>query len=403
MDLESFDEKLLPAAFGFKNLGATCYFNSLLQSLLTCTSLTRKMIENRNNEDYKNNIVAATYIKILDKVFANNVGEQIDAARRLLLAELSPILWNSIIHHLRNKGSHMHFGHGQEDSHESFKMLMECWEDLHDVIKLFTHKDRISIYCTACCQWNNSHTDEVNDNNSANEILRFYELAKGLKSEIPPELEKIVKPTDRENGTIEGFLTRQITYMDYGYRCQCYKKELYYFEEGIRKLKDFPCKCKCSEEKKQRAKSCVCTKEELKANNSKCLDECTCKCECSRQNAQSAQCIYRCNSKLPKLKVVSMRVIPEILVLMCPSKVTGKYDEVFPEYLNFKTKNSSAKYKVISQIIHAGQAAGGHYWCHSIRDSPDGPEWYELNDNSFTKIPGFKSESGTYVVVYHLV
>lgn len=397
MSLEHFDEKLLPPAFGFKNLGATCYFNSLLQSLLTCTSLTRTMIENRNKQEYKSNLVANTYIKLLDKVFANQIGESLDNTQKAVIMDLSPMFWNSIIQYLRNKGSHSHFGHGQEDSHESFKMLMECWEELDDVIHLFTHKDHISIYCTTCSQWNNSQSDDVNNNNASNEILRFYELAKGLKSEIPPELEKIVNPSDRELGTIEGFLTRQITYMAYGYRCTCFKKELYYFDNnGSRKLKDFPCACRCDDEKKSRARNCKCNIEELKANGGKCIDLCSCPCVCSAD-----KCTYRCNSKLPKLKVVSMRVIPEILVLMCPAKVAGKYYENFPEQLKFKTKLGETNYMAISQIIHSGGASGGHYWAHSIRDTPNGFKWFELNDMAFSNISGFKPSDGTYVVIYH--
>lgn len=401
MNLESFDEKLLPPAFGFKNLGATCYFNSLLQSLITCTSLTRSMIENRNKQEYKNNNVAATYIKLLDQVFSHNIGEQITNSQRDILLELSPIFWNSIIQHLHAKGSHTHFGHGQEDSHESFKMLMECWEDLDDVINLFTHKDHISIYCTECCQWNNSQNEDAHNKNSSNEILRFYELAKGLKSAIPKELVKIVKPSDREIGTIEGFLTRQITYMDEGYRCRCFKKSSYYFNEnGLRVLGNFPCVCQCNEEKKTRAKNCKCTDVQLKSNNGLCLDLCDCKCVC---NNEDKTCTYRCNSKLPKLKVVCMRVIPEILVLMCPAKVVGKYQENFPETLKFKTKIGETNYKVISQIIHAGNAGGGHYWAHSLRDSPEGPQWFELNDTGYSKINGFRPTEGTYVVIYHSV
>ena len=75
---------------------------------------------------------------------------------------------------------------------------------------------------------------------------------------------KLVKIPDRENGTIEGFLTRQITYMDEGYRCNCYKT-IYY--DNRHELKNIPCRCVCDNEKKARAKNCSCTSDELKSNN----------------------------------------------------------------------------------------------------------------------------------------
>lgn len=375
-------------------MGATCYFNSLVQSLLSCSSLTDIMLDNRNEPEYRSNIVAQVYIQLLDAI----------NERRNNLEEMSPALWHSIIEHLKSKNSQRQFGHGQEDSHESFKMLMDCWENLSDVVRLFTHKDHVSIFCTECKQWNNSQTENANHRNSSNEILRYYELIKGLKSEIPPELEKLVPVEYRETGTIESHLTRQTTYID-GYRCRNFRRELYSFDEhGDRYLKDFPCKCHCSEEKKTNAKNCKCTPVELKNHDGICKDQCRC-CVCplvSINNRLTNICKYHCNSESPKLKIVNMKIIPEILVLMCPFKPYGKYYEEFPETLTFKTIAGMTTYKVISQIIHSGSAGGGHYWAQALRYHNNHTQWFELNDNSFHPIDRFQPVDGSYVVIYHM-
>ena len=400
MDLIVFNETYLPHAFGFRNMGATCYFNSLVQSLLSCTSLTQTMLENRNEPEYRSNIVARVYIQLLDKINSKMLSS---SEKSTALMEMSPLLWTSIIEHLKSKNSQSQFGRGQEDSHESFKMLMECWDDLHDIIRLFTHKDHVSIFCTECKQWNNSQNEDANNKNSSNEIMTYYELPRGLKSEIPPELEKLVDQKFREKGTVGSFLTRQITYIGYGFRCDNYRKELYYEDEkGIRQLKDFPCKCLCSDEKKNAAKNCKCSKDELKTNNGKCKNICACPCYCTPtiiEGKSIAQCRYRCNSRLPKLKTVSMKIIPEILFVMCPFKAFAKYHEEFPLTLEFNTIVGTTRYRAVGQIIHSGSASGGHYWAHALRC---GNQWHELNDESFGEVGGFRPNEGTYVVIYHV-
>ena len=50
MDLTKYNEELCINPVGFVNNGVICYFNSMLQSLLSCTSFIEKVLcENDNN------------------------------------------------------------------------------------------------------------------------------------------------------------------------------------------------------------------------------------------------------------------------------------------------------------------------------------------------------------------
>src|SRR3989338_11036763 len=52
---------------GFQNLGATCYFNTLLQGLLSCSSFVELFYNNRKNKRFITNPIAKhiiDYIKL---------------------------------------------------------------------------------------------------------------------------------------------------------------------------------------------------------------------------------------------------------------------------------------------------------------------------------------------------
>src|SRR6266702_2422158 len=42
--LEAHDAKLAPEAFGLRNTGVICYFNSIMQAVISCTSFTRAVL-----------------------------------------------------------------------------------------------------------------------------------------------------------------------------------------------------------------------------------------------------------------------------------------------------------------------------------------------------------------------
>ena len=52
MDLIRYDNEYAVSGFGFQNTGVICYFNSMLQGLLSCTSFIQMFKENKDLQNY---------------------------------------------------------------------------------------------------------------------------------------------------------------------------------------------------------------------------------------------------------------------------------------------------------------------------------------------------------------
>ena len=57
--------------FGFNNLGATCYFNAVLQSLLSCTSFIEELLQKDTRDRYNKNPIAKLIIELIDYLNKN--------------------------------------------------------------------------------------------------------------------------------------------------------------------------------------------------------------------------------------------------------------------------------------------------------------------------------------------
>lgn len=151
-----FNNKYLPSVFGLKNLGNTCYFNSFLQALLTCTSFNKFIIDyakynnnnvnnnnnnninnNNNNNVNNNNILLLNFYNLLKKnnpnKFANNI-------------------LNIICNYENNDcdNNNKLIKHNPNDSDEVLGIFFNYLSDLklNNILSLFKHRQKRYIHCT---------------------------------------------------------------------------------------------------------------------------------------------------------------------------------------------------------------------------------------------------------------
>lgn len=354
-----FNLKYLPIAFGFNNLGATCYFNGLLQSLLTCTSLTETFLKNKNNPKFKNNNVAMVYLSIIELFQKYNHDENIK--RRL--ARKSPELWYSMMSYLKTKGIYRNFGRGQEDTHEAFIMLMQCWEDIDEINVLFEHTCHDNYFCPDC------------------------KKTKFTLNEMKNKKYDTIKTNWKQK-------SRDITNGKYNYEQQSNDVGWISYNTHFIIPHNFNST----------------TLNTIKPANN--LQEYIL---CQRSIHEGVKCIH-CNSTQDKIACSALAVIPEILVIVIKKYKFDKmarhgsklnYNTPLPKLMEFDAPNGKKHiYYPISQILHSGGIQGGHYWAHTIRRKGNDYCWFDLNDTTISSISdtqNFVSSAATYTIFYHKI
>lgn len=124
--MKKLDLIFLPKPSGLYNTGSICYFNSLLQVLLSCTSLY----------DWKNKK-------------QSDLGNEF---RRLFVSDLDPNLSSKILKKIPK------FGNGQESASEALTLLLNNIND-PELNNMFTHRFRYHTICLNC----NYKTEELSD------------------------------------------------------------------------------------------------------------------------------------------------------------------------------------------------------------------------------------------------
>jgi uncharacterized UBP type Zn finger protein len=125
--------------FGLQNTGVICYFNSLIQGLVSCPAFTSAIKQYATSD----NEVATSVVAFLNHVNAT------DSA----VMTANPILQKII-------KTHKFFGTQQEDASEGFDILLEKLGD--DISKIFESKWRVDVYCYNCNALVSNTTDTMN-------------------------------------------------------------------------------------------------------------------------------------------------------------------------------------------------------------------------------------------------
>lgn len=211
-DFTLYNDKYLLNGFGFVNLGATCYFNSLLQCLLSCTSFVETIIKNRHRQKYKEHPLTSAMIQLFTDAFKlkfPNVYKSDDIKQRVSteLARYSIPIWNAMKRHAESRKDKMIFGNGQEDSNEGLMIILDMLDSFKEINKLFTHRYKTTIYCDNC------NTCLVDKEDTYN----VFEVQPSLTNEQHDKF-KAIDQKFNTSMNINDFLKTQNTYVE-NFKC----------------------------------------------------------------------------------------------------------------------------------------------------------------------------------------
>lgn len=204
LDLTAYEIKHVPTGQGFVNLGNTCYFNSLLQCLLSCPSIYTVLNSNRDKPHIAQNSLARDLLNLWDTALA---GKPIQS--------LGIPIWRQIVQIARKKTDRVRIdAHGQQDAHEGLMMFFDGIEQIPEVRRLFEYAQRVEVICPGCNKL-------VIDQREKNLV---FEAQPDLKASQIAEFKDLDENFDKPM-QLSDFISRQNTYIDENHICsECNEK-----------------------------------------------------------------------------------------------------------------------------------------------------------------------------------
>ena len=192
-DLVPYNIEYIPNGQGIINTGNTCYFNSFMQCLLSCSSIYDALNKNRN----KLNNLTKKLLSLWDNAL-NDLDISIDAIS----------ISREIIRISQKQKNRIKMDNGQQDSHEALMMFLDAIENIPMLRILFDHRHRIIIDCDQC----DKTVVDRKENNSV------FEVQSDLRTE---QIEKFKDKDPYFNRSMElnDFLKKQYGYVDENFIC----------------------------------------------------------------------------------------------------------------------------------------------------------------------------------------
>lgn len=215
MSLVPYNARMELSPFGFNNLGATCYFNAMLQSLLSCTSFTQELLQCKESAEYNKNPVTKKLIELIELALSlNGTPEEKQSNIQDRLSQYSPAVWKEMVMFLcrKNKIDVSDFMQGQQCAREGFHCLMDTMENFDSIQNIFLHRYKNMIYCFDCDKWVSN----------VESMYSLFEVQPDLKTE---QLERFKKYDTGQAQDMNEFLTKQTGYVDKFYVCPKCKKD----------------------------------------------------------------------------------------------------------------------------------------------------------------------------------